>query len=1157
MKTFSIYRGQARTGIGEGPGHPVPHGEQYLAADPPLAADGELLSAARPWMTLDWRPADEQTLGDRIEAWSYFRHGGLRLVVRLSAAGTYDRRTAYFAHGRAFPLTEIAGACDPGAWLGRSEVFEEPWRDGQRPARPAPPAEPEMVRPAQVLEEPAVAGALLAHLYQGLVAGYPVVMAVPVADFAAGSPIHALVSFARAALPLALKTDCRIRVFTRLPDLFLRTLQADLIVVPENEAGNALAARRDATLLDRKGARREGRDLAREASEYAEAVLRRVLKLPGGLLAFSGAISRYLPKDRLPGEQEISRIPAIYNMLAARTDPARLGEWLRTSLLKQVNERPTGLAWDLLIRPEDWHGLAFGDLAEILVADAASDEARTLLRLAEGEARRPERRELVSEDWLRQRWSGLAALERPALLARLLGSPETGRSLVAAEVAARLSSSVPLSDLLAASPAASLLEAEHRAGLLGRRAGETADLAAAAGRDLGSASLLAQATAEGVLPTDWALRLLEGSDEAVLRAAAGILPVAVTSLHWHPVLDRLFERLLEAPRLPPTLWSPVAKALDQTDPMDPASGLKGFLVLTELLVRSRSPEGGPAVDRAWRVAEALSDRDERRDFLDRVIDSRWQSLRPDCLVLPEGGLRLPWLKDFAGLLLESESVRDCLETGALLALADRRAADLGRWLDPRMAVEPDLTTTALLRAHWWASWRNGSVLDRNGLRKAALAWLGSEVWRSRHAPPQARLEDWKQVVADLGDVTADELRGLFFDKPLRPCWPWITPFQDEQIQDLCGLARNDLGVLAELAENLDRERDLGYPIQGTLFEHLLAVAKPPQASELPPNALAFLSSSPRNRPVEPTLDQALLLFDQTRHRKDRAAPVLYQAIERALARDPLNALQVAQRLAPWSAHPQLVDVIERWRGRQPAGTLDGEVHEILQRNLLATAKAERPAAWNPAALDPAVRALLRKAAADDCWKRLGKAVSEYVKAGGRKPHPVSELVEQLQKTYPRLPAQERQNLESNGWETLVAVLKSQPVILREPLQKEVPLPVLELASLLLPHLGAGGVALRLLFLDAARDYARQEKWWTSLVAGVASSCRRGGPCRSPDREELALRLILQSILDLPASEARTAGPILEARMEQVLDGRWPRPRGIYAAPREIRQGAAQ
>jgi hypothetical protein len=419
-------------------------------------------------MTPDWRVTDEQEIGEEIEAWSYFRYGPLRLVARLAAAGTYDRRAAYFAHGRAFLTDELAGDCDPGAYLGRSEAFDRPWRDGQRPPAIALP-QPELVRPEQVLREPEVAGALLAHLYQGLVSGHPVVMAVPVAEFRAGSPLAALVSFARAALPLDLKANCQVRVFTRLPELFLRHLRADLIVIPEKEAADALAARRDATLLDRKGVRREGREIAPEAAVYAEAVLRRFLAFKGGgLLAFSGAIGSYLPKGRLPNEQEVGRIPAVYNFLIARTDPARLGEWLKSSLLKQVDDRPTGLPWEQLIRPEDWRALSFADLADVLLTDAAGEESALLVRRAEAEARRPERREQISEERLLRRLSELPDQRRPALLAHLLGGPDTERPLVASAVAARLSSSWSISDLLAAGAAAPLLTAEFDAGLLGQ-----------------------------------------------------------------------------------------------------------------------------------------------------------------------------------------------------------------------------------------------------------------------------------------------------------------------------------------------------------------------------------------------------------------------------------------------------------------------------------------------------------------------------------------------------------------------------------------------------------------------------------------------------------------------------------------------------------------
>ena len=1128
MRTFSIYRGQSRTGIGEGPGNPpVPHGEQYLAADGPLASDGELLTAARPWMTPDWRVSDEQDLGDRIEAWSYFRHGPLRLVVRLVPAGIYDRRAAYFSHGLAFLAEEIAGACDPGAYLGDSEAFEPPWRDGQRPVSKSL-SPPELVRPDQVLNEPGVAGAFLAHLYQGIVSGYPIVVAVPVTEFQAGSPLHALVSFARAALPRELKTDCRLRVFTRLPELFLRHLRADLIVIPEKEAGDALAARRDATLLDRRGVCREGREISREAADYAEAVLRRFMAFKGGgLLAFSGAIGAYLPKDRLPGEQEIARIPSLYNFLIARTDPAKLGEWLKSGLLKKVDDRPTGLPWDQLIRPEDWRALSFDDLTELLLTEVTGEEARWLVQRAEAEARQPERREQISEELLQRRLQDLPAAHRPALLARLRGGPENGRPLIAPQTAARLSAALSLAELLEAGVAASLLAAELEAGILGQRARDVAGLAGAAGRDREVAAVLTQATTAGTLSPDWALLLLEQAGEPeVLRSTAAILPAAVGSLPWQPALIPLFDRLLALPGLPASLQVPLAAALNRTDPVDPASGLHSWLVLTELLERSGAREARSAVDHAWRAAERISDAGDRRDFVLKVADPGWRSLRPERLISLEGRFTPPWAESFADLLLGSEEVRDQLSTAALLRLV-RGRSELGLWLDRRMESEPGPTTSELLKARLWDVWRAGSRLQPASLRSAASAWLTSDVWSGR-AAPQARLEDWKQVMTDLGELSGEEMASLFAGRPARPLWPWIAPFQDEQLRDLCQVAQSDLGVLAELAESLDPERDLRYPLDGTIFEHVLAQVDPPGRRELPANALAYLSTSPRDIPAAPLpLQQAGLVYDLTRHRREGAAAAVRQSVRKYIDRDPLAALQTADRLPEWNR--ELQGTVRQWQTTRPPSTLGGEIGEILRRKMPSTEK-KAPPVISRSSLDPAVRALLESNANDGCWKKLTQEITSYVSGDPRALHPVARVAAGLREAYPHLEGRDRAALTSAGWKTFAAVTRVHCTMLRQPLLKGAPLPALELAALLLPRLGLGGVALRLLVLDAARPHIGQQEWWDSLLAGIAS-CRRNGGLRHPgDREEFALALIHQTIPDLFA-RSEQALDILENRMK--------------------------
>src|SRR6185312_7653664 len=170
--SLSVYRGQSRKGIGEGPDNPIAQGEQYLAAHPSLAKDGELLASIRPWMSLDSDPADHQRLGDRLEGWSCFHYRNLQFVVRLASAGTYDRRAAYFAHGRAWSLGSFMLGFDPGPHLGRSDAFETPWRDdstGERVVEPSP----ALVRPQQIAAEPAVAAIYLGHLFQAVVRRYP------------------------------------------------------------------------------------------------------------------------------------------------------------------------------------------------------------------------------------------------------------------------------------------------------------------------------------------------------------------------------------------------------------------------------------------------------------------------------------------------------------------------------------------------------------------------------------------------------------------------------------------------------------------------------------------------------------------------------------------------------------------------------------------------------------------------------------------------------------------------------------------------------------------------------------------------------------------------------------------------------------------------
>ena len=199
---FHVYRGQSRKGIGEGAGRLIAHGEQYLAASEELDQDAELLDAFRLWISLDSDPADHQRLGDQLEGWSFLQHRGFQLVARLVSAGSYDRRVAYFAHGRVWALGAPVPGFDPALYLGRSEAFEPPWRDEDRVlSAPHPESLPVLVRPEQVASEREMATLLAAHLLQCCVRRTALVLAVPIAEFVPGAALHALVSFAHGALP--------------------------------------------------------------------------------------------------------------------------------------------------------------------------------------------------------------------------------------------------------------------------------------------------------------------------------------------------------------------------------------------------------------------------------------------------------------------------------------------------------------------------------------------------------------------------------------------------------------------------------------------------------------------------------------------------------------------------------------------------------------------------------------------------------------------------------------------------------------------------------------------------------------------------------------------------------------------------------------------
>lgn len=1139
----SLYRGQSKVGIGEGPGRHVPHGEQYLAADPPFAGDAELLATIQPWMSLDSKPGDRQTLGAELEGWSCFAHGGWRFVARHADAGLYDRRAAYFTHARAWAAADLAGGFDPGAYLGRSEVFDRPWRDGAPGQRVEVPP-PGLVRPEQVGEEAEVAERLLAHLYQAMVLGYPVVLAVPVAEFRAGGPLHALVSFARAALPLAVKRDCRIRVYTRLPDLFLRHLAAHLIAVPEDEAGNALLARRDAALLDRQGRRRDGREAGPEARGYARAVVQRARRIPEGLLPFSGRVSRHPGLAGLPSAEEVEALPIVYNLAAAIAtgSEAQLADLLTRFLVKTANQRASGLPWQRLLEAPGEGTWRFPDqaLLDAVLSDPATPYGRDLQRRLEDEAAG---RGLTIPDPRLVEWFSAAAGERLERLGQL-----AERGLAAPGAVARLTCRLPLARLLALGDPAGLLQAEAAAGVIGERAAQPAELVRLGQNPRGLAVLL-EATAAGALAPAWLAGLLrEGEGETVVRAAQRLLPLAFSDPRLREFRRPLLQRLLAlGPKARP-LKGVVREAADRLGPgEDPAA----YLHLAELLNRI-DPEGAnPLRQRLLDQLGDLRGPEDRRYLVEVALSDAWSCLTPETLLTADGEPSFPWAGEVADLLLSSGQVRRALATHALVRLGNEilgdqspLAAELAQELDHRAGTDLPEATDALIRRGAWHRWRRHSGLAAEPGRAAALAWLTAPAWRGAEAPP-ATLEAWKQAVRDLeagGGLDAAAAAQLIAEGRR---WPWITPFEEEQLADLARLAQ-DLGTLADLGAGLGSSPNLPFPVR----EHLLAHA--PFAAGLPPTALAWLAPAGGGREPPPLdLAQARTVLRHAGHRRQEAEAALRAAVVHAFRDDPLAAARAATEFDLWR-EARVVEQIAAQLcrrgsvqaiGREALGLIEDQLASrplrlaTLQPSAAALARELARAGYpHTAALlsrdaaadhlvERALAALRQGSVADPCWQ-------EMLAAGpAAEDHPLSRLAARLRARGPEGPA---------SWDTFLAVIEHRPRLLAVEPRGGSLFPVLQLAAALRPGLGMGGVAADLLRSRAARgDHTSDPSWWRGLGNGLERHFQRA---RRPadDRLETALAVVHLAARGLDSRERA-------AREEGLPTADWP-PRARGATP---------
>ena len=232
-----------------------------------------------------------------------------------------------------------------------------------------------------------------------------------------------------------------------------------------------------------------------------------------------------------------------------------------------------------------------------------------------------------------------------------------------------------------------------------------------------------------------------------------------------------------------------------------------------------------------------------------------------------------------------------------------------RILDRLMLERLEETTRALIESGWWYAWRQEPKLDHAQLQAAAMAWITCDAWTKGR---EAHLEAWKKVVCDL----PPNLEAKFLE---RRWWPWIPPFEEDQIGDLAQKAA-DLGALAVLAETIRNE-----PFFQGREAHVLVLKYSEFAGTFDkPSILSWLMS--RDPWSLPALDlaQSALLYENAGQRQPQALAARRRSVEEALGSYALSALRGADSPDLWT-NPDFVTSVADWMRRR------GSLAEIGRR----------------------------------------------------------------------------------------------------------------------------------------------------------------------------------------------------------------------------------
>jgi hypothetical protein len=1005
---------------------------------------------------------------------------------------------------------------DPGALIGTAGAFAEPGSAFSVYQESAifPPA----LEWRELLtrdSEKSVARGLIAHLYQARITPIQVIWAVPTEEFVGGAPLHKLVAFARAALPWELKQDSRIRIYTSLPATFLQDLKADLIVIPESLARDALRVCPEAALLDRSG-KSHGGGTTREfaaCERYADTILDRFLDSPAGtmapaLLPFTGEIVARVLSDyhRVPSADVLDTIANLYDLIAVSGTPEEAGKLL-LYLYRQAERNARFVQpWEKMIPQGFLEAVSDLDLQKIIRSRPLTGDGQAL-------------RDVVRNS-------------------------ERAKQL-----------SIPLPDDATAGEIFEYYESKFASrqdvvdALLRLNVEEIYKLLAP---ESSRARLLLELTKDRPLPQEWITGLpLQGNSAEVARRLLVCPENAIGdgARQWRMLLRTSLRNVLHENASSPEL----VEALMH---LPPPAEIEDCFLRAEIIHRALPERGEPLLQSAL---QAPLGPEQRRWIFTQWCDAAFTCLNK--LEVPvdwDPVLRDLWLQAPEEKLVRAVSARllNLVEDSQPLPPNLLRAID--KHLDAEMEslsnalkgqerqaaayMNKALHTTAALTVHdRWLAWRVNSALPPKRLRWCAMAWL------LHKQGALAKLEEWKQVVLDLrildpGEIPAMERQcsSNRFDLPRMPL------FENVQLDDLVRLANRNWPVLVEVAR-------IGYS------RYSADEVQRRAGISMPEGVLSSLVQGTR-LPQAMTGSQLQTLYQAA---KDYvSADIMQQAVLQLLVFNAQEAVALAGQFNLWvedkfrwgvfihlhqktlsESSLQVLDPILRNKLLpQRANIPDAQYRQLedyyrsrnfpnvaawvgLRASLRPLASASKDVAL---VCEQVLQGLLRGEVSDSYWQELMRLCESQQ-------NPLANMVANLRQLGPSA----HKELDRSGWQAFHRAC-SNPEYKALLADYGNRVPALEIAALLRDSDPIGEVAARIIQCRRWPDDCSTLDWWRALLATIANCRRRSQSYGSQDRVDAAFLRVLNTTTDLANREG---WPWVRRDIQRALEER------IYPAVR--------